>query len=190
MPRLAVPAQTTTPSNTLVSSFTEKSPRHLDPTASYWNNETPYTYQIYEPPYGYHYLKRPYELIAKSAVDVSKPRYIDKAGNVLPDDAPGELIAESVYDVRIKPGIKFQPHPAFAVDAKGKHFYHAMKPGEIGDRRSPLAFEQQGTRELVAEDFVYALKRHATTRITTPIYGTFAEYVLGLKEYGDLIKAE
>jgi ABC-type transport system substrate-binding protein len=47
-----------------------------------------------------------------------------------------------------------------------------------------------GTRELVAEDFVYALKRHATTRITAPIYSTFAEYVLGLKEYGALIKAE
>ncbi len=175
-------------SNTLVSAFTEKSPRHLDPTASYWNNETPYTYQIYEPPYGYHYLKRPYELIAKSAVDVSKPRYVDKAGTPLPDDAPGELIAESIYDVRIKPGIKFQPHPAFAVDAQGKHVYHSMKPGEIGDRRSPLAFEQQGTRELVAEDFVYALKRHATTRITTPIYGIFSEYVLGLKEYGETIK--
>jgi hypothetical protein len=34
-----------------------------------------------------------------------------------------------------------------------------------------MDFEHQGTRELVAEDFVYALKRHATTRITTPIFG-------------------
>ena len=40
-----------------------------------------------------------------------------------------------------------------------------MKRGELGDKRSPLDFEHQGTRELVAEDFVYALKRHATTRI-------------------------
>jgi hypothetical protein len=58
-----------------------------------------------------------------------------------------------------------------------------MRPGELGDRRSPLDFEHQGTRELVAEDFVYALKRHATTRITTPIFGIFAEYVMGLKDY-------
>ena len=42
----------------------------------------------------------------------------------------------------------------------------------------------------MAEDFVYALKRHATTRVTTPIFSTFAEYVVGLKEYGELIKAE
>jgi ABC-type transport system substrate-binding protein len=34
------------------------------------------------------------------------------------------------------------------------------------------------------------LKRHATTRITTPIYGIFAEYVIGLAEYGELIKKE
>jgi ABC-type transport system substrate-binding protein len=65
-----------------------------------------------------------------------------------------------------------------------------MKPGELGERRTPLQFEHQGTRELVAEDFVYALKRHATTRITAPIYSTFAEYVVGLKEYGELIKKE
>jgi hypothetical protein len=43
------------------------SPRHLDPTASYWSNEAAYTYQIYEPPYGYHYLKRPFELVPKAA---------------------------------------------------------------------------------------------------------------------------
>ena len=42
----------------------------------------------------------------------------------------------------------------------------------------------------MAEDYVYALKRHATTRITTPIFGLFSEYVLGLKDYGELIKAE
>jgi hypothetical protein len=65
-----------------------------------------------------------------------------------------------------------------------------MKPGDLGARRTPLQFEHQGTRELVAEDFVYALKRHATTRITTPIFGTFAEYVVGLADYGKLIKAE
>lgn len=179
-------------SNTLVSAFTERSPRHLDPTASYWNNETPYTYQIYEPPYGYHYLKRPYTLVPKSAREVAKPRYLDKDGRPLPDDAPGELIAESVYDIPIKPGILYQPHPAFAKDGKGGYRYHtdhAMAPGEIGARRSPFDFEQ-GTRELVAEDFVYALKRQATTRIITPIFGIFSEYVVGLKEYGERIKAE
>ncbi len=177
-------------SNTSFSAVIENSPRHLDPTASYWSNDTPYTYQIYEPLYGYHYLKRPFVLVPKTAQEVVKPNYLDKDGKPLPADAPGELVAESVYDVRIKPGILFQPHPAFAKDEQGKYRYHAMKPGEIGNRRTPLDFEVTGTRELSAEDYVYAIKRHATTRITTPIYGIFSEYVLGLKEYGELIKRE
>ncbi len=177
-------------SNTMYTAVVESSPRHLDPTASYWSNDTPYTYQIYEPPYGYHYLKRPFVLVPKSAAEVVKPRYVDKDGQPLPDDVASDQVAESIYDVPIKPGILFQPHPAFAVDEQGRHRYHAMKPGELGERRTPLDFEHQGTRELVAEDFVYALKRHATTRITTPIFGTFAEMIVGLKEYGPLIKAE
>lgn len=177
-------------SNTLHTAVIENSPRHLDPTASYWNNDTPYTYQIYEPLYGYHYLKRPFQLVPKTAAAVAKPYFVDKNGQRLPDDAPSDLVAESVYDVPIKPGIRYQPHPAFAMDEQGRYRYHAMKPGELGERRTPLQFEGQGTRELVAEDFVYALKRHATTRITAPIYSTFAEYVVGLKEYGELIKRE
>ena len=177
-------------SNTLFTAVIESSPRHLDPTASYWSNDTPYTYQIYEPLYGYHYLKRPFTLVGKVAEEVVKPKYLDKEGKPLPEDVAGELVAESVYDIRIKPGVVYQPHPAFALDAKGAYRYHAMKPGDLGSRRSPLQFEQVGTRELVAEDFVYALKRHATTRITTPIAGIFSEYVLGLKEYMALVKAE
>jgi ABC-type transport system substrate-binding protein len=179
--------------NTLYTAVQDSSPRHLDPTASYWNNETPWTYQVYEPPYGYHYLKRPFQLVPKSAAAVAKPHYLDKNGQPLPDDAPSALIAESVYDVPIKPGILFQPHPAFAKDAQGRYRYHsdrAMTPADLGERRTPLDFEFQGTRELVAEDFVYALKRQATPRITTPIFSTFAEYVVGLREYGTLIKQE
>lgn len=176
--------------NTIYSAMIENTPRHLDPTASYWSNDTLVTYQVYEPPYGYHYLKRPFELVPKTAEKVVTPSYLDKHGNHLPDDAPAEQIAESVYDVPIKQGILYQPHPAFAKDDKGQYRYHAMKPGELGHRESPMAFEHQGTRELVAEDFVYALKRHATTRITTPIFGVFSEYVIGLAGYSELIKKE
>jgi ABC-type transport system substrate-binding protein len=177
-------------SNTVFSAMVENTPRHLDPTASYWSNDTFVTYQVYEPLYGYHYLKRPFELTEKLAERVVLPKYLDKDGKLLPDDAPVEQIAESVYDVPIKKGVLYAPHPAFAKDAKGSYVYHSMKPGELGNRRMPSDFEQTGTRELVAQDFVYAIKRHATTRITTPIFGVFSEYVLGLKDYGELIKAE
>jgi ABC-type transport system substrate-binding protein len=176
--------------NTIYSAMIENTPRHVDPTASYWSNDTLVTYQVYEPPYGYHYLKRPYELVPKSAEAVATPHYLDKSGQPLTDDAPAEQIAESVYDVPIKKGILFQPHPAFARDDRGQYRYHAMTPGDLGVRRSPMDFEHTGTRELVAEDFVYALKRHATTRITTPIFGVFSEYVVGLADYGELIKKE
>ncbi|HSW05601.1 ABC transporter substrate-binding protein [Aquabacterium sp.] len=176
--------------NTLFYAFEERSPRYLDPTASYANNETAYTFQIYEPPYGYHYLKRPYTLIPKAAAAVARPHYVDKDGKPLPDDAPPELIAESVYDVHIRPGIKYQPHPAFALDERGTHRYHKLTRQQLGDKRSPWDFEHQGTRELVADDFVYALKRHATPRIEAPLYAIFAEYVIGLKDYAEQMKRE
>jgi len=179
--------------DTLFTAMVEGSPRHLDPTASYWSNDTPFTYQIYEPPYGYDYLERPFRLVPKSAAAVVRPHYVDKDGKPLADDAPAEQVAQSIYDVPIKHGILFQPHPAFAVDAQGRHRYHSEHPmaaGELGARRTPLDFEYQGTRELVAEDFVYALKRQATTRVTTPIFSTFAEYIVGLDAYGKLVKAE
>ena len=176
--------------NTVYTSMVENTPRHLDPTASYWSNDTLVTYQVYEPLYGYHYLKRPFELVPKTPEKVVAPTYFDKNGQRLADDAPGEQVAESVYDVPIKPGIRYQPHPAFALDGQGAHRYHAMKAGALGERRTPIDFEHSGTRELVADDFVYALKRHATTRITTPIFGVFSEYVIGLKDYADVIKRE
>ncbi len=176
--------------NALYTAVLEASPKHLDPTASYWANDTPYTYQVYEPLYGYHYLLRPFKLVPKAAQVVAAPRYLDKNGHVLPADAPGEQVAESVYDIPIKPGVRYQPHPAFARDASGALRYHALRPGELGERTSPLQFEHSGTRELVADDFVYAFKRHATTRIVAPIFGLFSEHVIGLKDYGKRIKAE
>ncbi len=88
--------------NTLFVPFTSRSPKYLDPASSYSNDETPYTYQAYEPPYQYHYLKRPYELIGRTAEEVARPRYLDAAGRELPDDAPGESVAETVFDIRIK----------------------------------------------------------------------------------------
>ena len=176
--------------NTMFNSFDERSPRYLDPTASYSNPETPYTYSVYEPLYAYHYLKRPYVLIPKAAEEVAKPYYVDAAGQRLPDDAPVERIAESIYDIHIKKGILYAPHPAFARNEKGEYLYHHLTREQLGDRRSPWDFEKQGTRELVADDYVYAFKRHATTRIEAPIFAIFSEYLVGLKDYAALIKAE
>lgn len=177
-------------SNTLYTAFNERSPRYLDPTSSYSSNETPYTYQIYEPLYGYHYLKRPYTLVPKTAAAVVQPRYLGSKGQVLPDSAPASQIVESVYDIPIKRGVLFAPHPAFARNAQGEYLYHRLTADQVADKRSPWAFGQTGTRELTADDFVYALKRHATTRTAAPVFGIFSEYVVGLADYGKLIRAE
>src|SRR5258708_25646656 len=79
--------------NTLFIAFQERSPRHLDPTASYSLNEVPYMFAVYEPPYAYHYFKRPYTLVPKSAAELAVPHYLDKDGKPLPHDAPRELVA-------------------------------------------------------------------------------------------------
>jgi len=97
--------------NVLYSAFSER-PKHLDPARSYSSNEVEFTGQIYEPPLQYHFLKRPYTLIPLTAEAVPKPRYFDTAGKPLPDTAPAAAIAESVYEIRIRPGIRYQPHPA------------------------------------------------------------------------------
>ena len=92
--------------------------------------------------------------------------------------------------MKLKPGILFAPHPAFARDAQGNYLYHQLTRAQLGDKRSPWQFEKRGTRELVADDYLYAFKRHATTRIPAPVFGVFSAYVVGLAEYGELVRAE
>jgi len=46
--------------NALYTAFVGRSPKNLDPAMSYSSDESPFTYSIYEPLYGYHYLQRPY----------------------------------------------------------------------------------------------------------------------------------
>jgi ABC-type transport system substrate-binding protein len=173
--------------NTIFTSFTERSPKYLDPTSSYSNDETPYTYQVYEPLYGYHFLRRPYELAPRAAAAIAQPRYYDKDGRELPADAPGETIAESVYDIRIKKGILFAPHPALAKDAAGNPVYHALKREDVADKYKLTDFAATGTRELTAHDYVYAIRRLATPRVKSPSFSLMSEYIVGLKEYGERI---
>jgi ABC-type transport system substrate-binding protein len=175
--------------NTFFTAFQERSPKYLDPTASYALDETPYTYSVYEPPLRFHYLKRPYQLAPRTATAVPVPRYLDREGRELPADAPGETVAESVYDIGIRNGIRFAPHPAFARDAGGRYLYHALTAAQTAGRRTPFDFPQSGTRELTAHDYVYAIRRLATTRIKSPSFSLMAEYIVGLKEYGEHIAA-
>ena len=132
--------------NTMFIAFQERSPRHLDPTASYAVNEVPYMYAVYEAPYAYHYLKRPYALVPKAVTEVVTPRYLDRDGKLLPDDAPGELVAESQYDLHVIPGTRYAPHPAFATGPDGAYLYHALTAEQTRDKHRPQDFAVSGTR--------------------------------------------
>lgn len=175
-------------SNTLFTPFSGRSPKHLDPTSSYSSDETPYTYSIYEPLYQYHYLKRPYELIPRAASSVVKPKYLDKDGRELPENAPAEDIYLSVYEIPVKKGIFYAPHPAFAKDSDGKLVNHHLPPEVIKNLRNPLDLKEKGTRELTAEDYVYGIKRIANPRIISPVYGTMVNYLPGLKEFSEKVR--
>src|SRR4051812_24651051 len=105
--------------NILYAAFTER-PKHLDPVQSYSENEAVFTAQIYMPPLQYHYLRRPYELIPFGATELPRAQFFDVDNKRLPDNADAKNIAYSLYDIHIRPGIYYQPHPAFALDQQGK----------------------------------------------------------------------
>ncbi len=92
--------------------------------------------KIYEGLLGYHYLKRPYELVPNLAA-------------ALP------TVSEDgcVYTFSIKEGIKFHDNTCFPAG--------------------------QG-RELVAEDFVYTIKRVADPKVQSPWFSMLAEKIQGL----------
>jgi ABC-type transport system substrate-binding protein len=167
-------------SNVLYTSFSER-PKHLDPVQSYSENEFVFIAQIYQPPLQYHYLKRPYELVPFGAAEVPRALFFDAGGKPLPENAEAAKVAYSEYVIRIKPGIRYQPHPAFATDDKGRFLYHDLKRGELAGIYAVGDFKKQGTRELVAADYVHQIKRLAHPRLHSPILGLMNEYIVGLK---------
>ena len=153
--------------NILYSAFTER-PKHLDPVQSYTEDEARFTQQVYEPPLQYHYLKRPYELVPLTALELPKPVEIEG----------GKF---TVYTIRIRPGIRYQPHPAFVPENQG------LAPARIAGLDSPYRLPL-GTRELTADDYIYEIKRLASPRLHSPIFGLMAEYIVGLQEFSERLK--
>jgi len=154
--------------NVLYSAFVDR-PKHLDPVQSYTEDEARFTQQVYEAPLQYHYLKRPYALAPLTAVAVPAPREIEG----------GRF---TVYEIRIRPGIRYQPHPGFDPTQ------HALSPGVIEALRSPYDLPASGTRELTAEDYAYQIKRLAHPRLHSPIFGLMAEYIVGLGAFAKRLK--
>lgn len=173
--------------NILYNVFSER-PKHLDPVQSYSSNEIQFTAQIYESPLQYHYLKRPFVLMPSTAKEIPIVKYFDSENNQLSNDTPSANIAYSVYEISIKPGILFQPHPAFAKNGQGESLYHNLSNQELASIFKLSDFPQMGTRELTAEDYVYQIKRLAHPRLHSPIYGLMADYIVGLRDHATVLR--
>jgi oligopeptide transport system substrate-binding protein len=171
--------------NILYTAFTER-PKHLDPVQSYGENEAEFNAQIYEPPLQYHYLKRPYTLVPMTAAAMPRPAFLDAAGRRLPADAKN--VAFSLYEIRIRPGILYQPHPALARGADGRLLYDHLAPKDLEGVHALADFPKTGTRELTADDYVYEIKRLAHPRLQSPILGLMSEYIVGLREYAETLR--
>ena len=174
--------------NTYFTATQESSPKYLDPTSSYSANETPFVFAVYEPLLRYHYLKRPYQLEPRIAEELPVPRYYDKDGHEMPADAPGDQVAESVYDIRIRKGVLFAPHPAFAKNPDGSFVYAGLKASDVDGKFALSDFPKTGTRELVADDFVYGIKRMATPRVKSSAFSVMNEYIVGMKDYAKRVR--
>ncbi|VEG89874.1 extracellular solute-binding protein [Legionella spiritensis] len=166
------------------SSFAEQ-PKTLDPARSYSSNEYLFIEQIYESPLEYHYLDRPYRLTTLSAATFPVVRYLDKNKQPLPA-LENRKAAYSVYTITIKPGIMYQPHPALARDEQGHYRYLHLPPDYLdeNDINKLSDFQYTGTRELVANDYIYQIKRLANPAVNSPIYGLMSEHILGFREFG------
>ncbi|MDH4227991.1 MAG: ABC transporter substrate-binding protein [Deltaproteobacteria bacterium] len=175
--------------NTLYSTFDEV-PKHMDPARSYSENEYAIIAQIYEPPLEYHYLKRPYELIPLTLTKLPEPAYYDKAGKRLGSNATPEAVARAEYDLIIKKGLMYQDHPALAKNADSTPVYANIKASELRGINGPDDFKLKATRELTADDYIYAVMRLADPKIGSPIAPILSQYILGFDEFSASVGKE
>lgn len=170
----------------LFTAFNER-PKHLDPAISYSSEEATFTYQIYEPTLQYHYLKRPFQLVPLTASDMPSITYLNASGANVNETSPDVVF--SVYRISIKPNINYQPHPAFAkLPGSNQYRYHDLSEKEAKGKHSLSDFPYTDTRELVAEDYIYEIKRLASPAINSPIFGLMEEYIVGFKDFANKVK--
>ncbi len=171
----------------LYASFSER-PKHLDPAKAYSSNEYTFIAQIYEPPFQYHYLKRPYELEPLTAEKMPEIVYLDK--NEQPVAEGANNIVYSDYIIRIKPNIQFQPHPALFKDKQGRYPYHQLSQSILSELQGLADFPQTGSRELTATDYVYQIKRLVHPSISSPVAELMKQYIVGLSDYALSLKGK
>jgi ABC-type transport system substrate-binding protein len=161
--------------NILYSTFAEE-PKHLDPARAYATDECELLCQALEPPFQYHFLKRPYELAPLVAEEIPKPE-----GRTV--TFQGRQVEATVYTIRLKRGVLYQDHPCF-VEANRR-----LTDASLRGVRAVRDIRPTAARELVAGDFVHAVRRLADPRLACPIESTLAQHLVGLREYEASLQA-
>ncbi len=155
---------------------------------SYSAEEALFLDQIYEPPFRYHFLKRPYVLEPALAQAMPEVAWFDADMQPVAMDDPA--LAYSVYTLPIKEGIAFQPHPALATNEQGEPLYLFDSAEQSAQYKTLFDFPDSGSRQLTADDFVYSLKRLADPRNKSPLLGFFTNYIVGMEEFGKAVMAQ
>jgi len=158
-------------------------PKHLDPALSYATDESLFIMQIYEPPMGYHFLKRPYELEPLALADWPQLTFLD--GGFNPVDEEDENQTYTRYTLRVKPDAHYQPHPAFAVDERGEPLYLFDTAAEGAQYSQIPDFPETGHRAVHANDFAYGIKRLADPDNASPMLGFMGQYIVGMKAFSE-----
>lgn len=177
--------------NKIYTSFSER-PKHLDPAIAYSNSEIGFIAQIYEPPLQYHYLKRPYTLIPATLEAMPEIRYFDQSGRPASEATPADQIGRTVYRLKLRGDVQYQPHPAFSLNPDGTPRYMNLDGRQaraVQGAAGPMALADPGTRLLKAQDYVYQIKRLAHPAVQSPIFGMMGEHIQGLQALSDEIKA-
>ena len=158
-------------------------PKHLDPAISYASDESLFLMQIYQPPLGYHFLKRPYELVPLATDSLPVVEYLNKDGEVLAEQSAE--VAFTRYTLKFRPDEHYQPHPAFAMGEEGESRY-VYATAEQGRRHRQLEdFPESGSRGVKANDFAYAIKRLADPMLGSPMLGFMGQYIVGMKAFSE-----
>lgn len=171
----------------LYESFSGR-PKHMDPAVAYSSDEYAFISQIYEPPFQYHYLKRPYQVVPLTATHMPEVIYLDRKDEKLGQGVNAGDIAFTDYVIEIQPGIRYQPHPALAQNAQGEYQYHQLNEAQIGSATSLNDFKATGSHELTAEDYVYQIKRLAHPKIQSPIAEIMKNYIVGFDDFSKQVK--
>jgi len=172
---------------TLFSSFSSP-PKHLDPVVSYNSNEWAILSQIYEPPLQYHYLKRPYTIEPLTLTGLPKTQYLDKQGKVVSKQSNEIEFTEYLFE--LKKNIQYQNHPAFVKDSANHYKFHKLSALQLKHISNINDFQAMASRELIAADYVYAIKRMALRQNHSPILDSMLPYIVGLESFSKTVSKQ